>query len=324
MPKINNQSMRYLGELLLQSELKKMYELDTSKIKYKSLSKKQIKKLSEKINYLPDEYGNILFYSYCFNHTFSEIDEVLETKESDLKFLYIKNLLSSVMNLGDSWIDDESMEKACEIALEESIKEFCDIGDISVEEDSIDDYEQNSIYIKKKDIKRIFALIAKNAAIIIFVCLAGLSGLMLVNAEVRENIFSWVVEVFPQYSSFSSKNENMDSHKIDLSSFKINYIPEEFELVETNELRNMLIYNYISKNGDKLDIKLIHPDRKAYINTENAVVEEIFFKGEQAFLWNTDEIINLIWHQDDIDFGISANLSIGKDKVIKIAENITK
>jgi hypothetical protein len=322
--KVNDEFMKNIGDLSLESELQSLSKLDLNKIAYQSLSTEQIDILAKKISYLPARYNNLLFYRYCFNNNFSELNEFFQIDSSELELLYIKKMLSSYMSLNNSWIYEKSMKEACQLALKDSMKEYDNI-EISEESNNsnIDINKLTSNKIKKNS-KNVFVLIAKSAAALILVCFLGFSSIVVVNAEVREKLVSWIVEVFPKYSSFKSKSEDKDNTKVDLKSLKINYVPNGFELIEINELRNMLIYNYLSENDEELIIKFLYPNKKSYFNTENAVVKELVFKDQQSFLWETDEVINFIWHQDGMDCSIFASLSIGKDEVIKIAENIKK
>ena len=87
----------------------------------------------------------------------------------------------------------------------------------------------------------------------------------------------------------------------------------------------MLIYNYSADNNQEFDIKLFASsgENKSYYDTEGVDIEEVIFKGSQAYMWQqADEIIYLIWYQDDIECHIIGNLD--KDDILKIAENILK
>jgi dipeptidyl aminopeptidase/acylaminoacyl peptidase len=143
-----------------------------------------------------------------------------------------------------------------------------------------------------------------------------------VNAEAREKVFDWIIETFPQFSIFTSQNIDEDN-PVELTAFNINYVPRGFELVDRNEGRTKLIYNYSTKNDQKLTIIFsLSSEGKSYYDTENAEIEEFVFKGSRAYIWQTSEITYLIWYQDGIECHISGNIS--KDEIIKVAENILK
>ena len=97
-----------------------------------------------------------------------------------------------------------------------------------------------------------------------------------------------------------------------------------FELVEINEGRKMLIYNYLAENNQEFNIKLSasSSEGKSYYDTENVEIEEIIFKESQAYTWQTDEMTYLIWYQNGIECHIVGSLN--KDEILKVAENISK
>lgn len=319
-----NDAMKSVSELALQSRLKNLSLIDMSTIVYSSLSPDQIDKLAVKINLLPSEYQNILFFRYCFESTDYQIDNLLEIENTKDKLLYIQDFLSKIMKLENSWIDDNSLRKSCRLALEESMKDYNNIEALHQPTYS------KSFRRKLKDIKipqnpnRILMIIAKRVAIFVLVCFLGFSTVLAVNAEVREKFFDWIVETFPKFSIFVPENINKDIDIIDLKLLRINYVPTGFKLTNINEGNNMLIYNYFSEDDKKLDISFFTSLRKgeSFYDTENIEIEEFVFKESNAYMWQTDKMTYLLWYQDRIECHIVAHLD--KDEVIKIAENIFK
>lgn len=310
--------------LSLQTELQRIAELDIDNIVYQSLSSEQTNELAKKINLLPLEYKNILFFRYCFKSTPSEVENILEIENAMGKLRYIQKILSGLMGLGNSWIEDSTMKEACELALEENMKDYDNTEILHNPNYS------NAFRRKHKDIKikqnptRIFMSIAKKVAVIVLVCILSFSTVFTVNAEAREKVLNWIIEVFPEFSIFTPQNTGEDINPIELTSLNINYIPEGFELIDTNVGRSMLIYNYSSKDDQNITIALfsLSGAGRSYYDTENAVIKEFIFKDSQAYTWETDAMTYLIWHQDGIDCHISGNLNI--DEIIKVAENILK
>lgn len=315
--------MKDVCELSFQDELQKINDLDINNIIYETLSEEQINNLAKKIGLLPFEYRSVLFFRYCFNNTPSETDKILKIENSKNKIRYIQKMLSNFMGIKNSWIDNNSMEEACQLALSADMRNY----------DSIEILEK-PIYsksfrkkLKELNIKQdnnIFFLIAKKAAILILVFIMSLSTFLVFNTEARTKFINWIIEKFPKYSIFTYQYVNEDNSSVDLASFKIKYIPKGFELSNTHEMRNALIYNYLSDSNQVFDIKLSVPsgENKSYYDTENAEIEEFIFKESQAYTWQTDGITYLLWYQDGVDFNIYGNLS--KEEIIKIAENISK
>ena len=83
-----------VSKLSLKAELESLGNLNTSNIVYGTLSDQQIGLLAKKINLLPQEYRNILFFRYSFNSSPSQTDSILETENSKAKLRYAqKNVI---------------------------------------------------------------------------------------------------------------------------------------------------------------------------------------------------------------------------------------
>lgn len=319
-----NNILKEVFQLSLQDELERMIKLNMNSIIYQSLSDEEVEQLAMKIGLLPSEYRSILFFRYCFNNTPSETDRIIEIENSIGKLRYIQKMLSGLMGINNSWIDDNSIERACKIALIEETKDYNNI-------EVLHKPNYSKAFIRKlKDIKvkqnpnNILILIAKRIAVFILVCILSFSAVLAVNAEAREKVFDWIIEKFPKFSVFISKDIDEDNDSVELTSFTINYISEGFELVDISEGHKMLIYNYSAEHNQEFYIKLLDSsdESKLYYDTEGVEVEEIIFKGFQGYTWQTDEMTYLIWYQDSIEFHIVGNLN--KDEILKVAENISK
>ena len=125
---------------------------------------------------MPFEYCSILFFHYCFENTAYEIDDILQIENTKSKLLYVQRMLSGLMRLENSWIDDNSIKEACKLSLSENMKEYYNNKTL---------YQPNyskAFRKKLKDIKaaqipnRIPILIAKRAAVFILVCILSFSA----------------------------------------------------------------------------------------------------------------------------------------------------
>lgn len=322
MTPISKEVMKDVCKISLQTELQKLTELDSNELAYQSLSKEQIYKLAQKINLLPLEYCNLLFFRYCFENTTFEIGRILEIENAESKVLYVQRMLSSLMELNNIWIDNNSMKQACKLALQDDMK-FYDKMEVQYKPKYSNAFRQKLKKIKAaQNPYEMFRLIVKRVAVFVVVCILSFSAVLAVNAKVREKFCYWIIETFPEFSIFITKNKDENSNSAELESFKIKYIPKDLELIDTTELRTMVVYNYSSKNGQKLTIQLFISDKedKIYYDTENTEVEEFIFKESRAYTWQTDQMTYLIWYQDGIECHVSGN--VDKDEIIKIAENI--
>lgn len=322
--KIVNDIMKDVCQLSLQDELERITKLNMNSIMYQTLPDEQVDQLAMKIGLLPLEYRNILFFRYCFNRPPTETEKILEIENSISKLYYVQKMLSSFMGLKNSWIDDKSMERASQIALKENMNDYD-----NVEVAHKPNYSKN-LRRKLKDIKikqnpnSITMLIIKKVAVFILVCILSFSAVLAVNAETRGKVFNWIIEVFPKFSIFISQNIDEDNNSVELTSFKINYIPIGFELIDIQEGHNMLIYDYLTENNQKLTIKFFNSfgEGKSYYDTEDIEIDEVIIKKSQAYTWQTDQITYLIWYQDGVECHISGTLN--QDEIFKVAEKISK
>lgn len=321
---ISKEVMKEACKISLQTELQKLNKLD-GKIVYQSLSKEQIYQLAQKIIFLPFEYRNLLFFRHCFESTVFEIEKILEIENAENKLRYVQRMLSRLMELNNStWIDNTSIKDACILALQQDMN-FYESTEVLYKPKYSHSFRRKLRKIKAAQSPfEIFRLIVKRVAVFVVVCILSFSAVLAINVEAREKFYNWVIETLPKFSIFITQNKDENSNFAELNAFKIKYIPSGFELNDTTEFRTMMIYDYLSKDGKKLTIKLFasNSEDKTYYDTENIKVKEFIFKGFQAYTWQTDQITYLIWHQDGIECHVWGNIS--QDEIEKVAENIEK
>lgn len=315
--------MKELLQLSLNEDVEEFTRLDMDSIIYQSLSNEQIEELARRISLLPAEYRNILFFRYCFDNSPCETDNILGIENSVGKLPYIQKNLSNLMGFNDQWIDNDSMERACHIALMKETKEY-DNNQIMHKPNYSKNFRKKLKNIKiNQNHNGIFISLAKRVAIFILVSILSFSAVLTVNAEAREKVFTWIIERFEEYSIFS-RNINGDSETADLASFKFNYIPIGFGLNKIHQGRNMLIYEYSNEDNQELTIKLFQANgnSKSYYDTENAEIEEFIFGNSKAFTWRTNTNAYFISEYSGIEYHISGELD--REEILKIAENISK
>ena len=317
-------TIKSVCKLSLERDFRYLSKVNISKIEYQPLSTGDIGQLSRKVDILPSEYRNILFFRYCFNSTPSETDNILDIENSIGKLRYIQKMLSRIMGLENAWIDEDSMIEACQLALAEYTKDYNEMEIIYNPNYSMN-FKRKLKGIKiKQNLNSKAMSVAKRVAVIIFVSFLSLSAVLTVNAEAREKVFDWVVQRFPKFSIFIPQGMDEVDDSTELTSLKINYIPAGFELVDRHEGRSMLIYDYWTEDNQNLTIKFftLPSEGRSYYDTENIEIEEITFRESQAYIWESDGIAYLIWYQNGVECHIAGNLS--QDEILKIGENILK
>jgi len=307
----------------LLAEVQRQYELEEySKIPFE-LDENQISDLAQKINALSDNDIAILLLRYVYDLEYNDISSILNQNNVKGQLKYVEHLLSVGMSVPEHQsIHEGNMRSACEIALKEYTKgENADI---------LPRYSRK-FYKDMRRIKavrghhKIFYNILQKAAIIFIVL--GLSfGIALgVNAEFRERMYRWLLENFPQFSEFRmiTDAETTENSFEDLLYYKPTYIPDGYWEQSSMELYPSMYFNYINADGDMLTIiGHLSNDALVSLNTEGMEIEQVSFRGEDAYCWEKGEITYFVFGLDGYHFNIIGR--IDRELIVYIAENITK
>lgn len=275
--------------------------------------------LAHRMLSLPIEYLNLLFLYYCFGFSIEDIVCVLEIDRVQGKLRYVKMMLSEIMGLDGTLIDDASLEQASQIALQQYTA-------IDSTETMTTPHYSLAFRKRLKEIKaaqnngRPILFILKRVAIIFLVCAIGCSSVLVANAQLRERFLGWLVETFPQFSTFMTQDEDPEQSDISLNAFVIGYLPDGFILQEQTEMRTMVVFQYEDSGGKTLSIQLDKSNDRLFKDTEDAILNEIPFKDNTAIWWERDGITHFVWQQDSITGNITATLPI--EEVVKVAESI--
>lgn len=292
-------------------------------IPVRSLAAEEVATLAQRIMALPIEYINTLFFRYYFNFSPEDTDDILSTTRSAGRLRYARNLLSHVMGLDSAMIDDHSMSLACEAALSEYIaQDALDVWRIP---------KYSKAFRKKLKLVKaaqkstnIAITIMKQVAVFILICAISFSTALVVNAQWRQKFLNWVVEIFPQFSIFTTQTEvTSTSTALSQSAVVFGYLPAGYEISDVFESRNMLKYNFISGDKDKMltvSFEVSKSEIRTYYNTENSELQRIDFKNFEAYTWQTDNKTYLVWFENEIECRILGNIDY--KEIIKIATNI--
>lgn len=282
---------------------------------------KEIGGLAERIGLLPPPDQSLLYFHYCFDISDKDAGEILEITRPLAKRIYIENVLSAfLLDTSDSEenhrIGEESMKRACEKAL----LEYADYNPA--------EFTGYPVYSKRfrKRLKKIRAaqktdrvlpLLVKRAAVVLLVISMGFTTVVVADAGFREIVAEWVVEALTEFSRF--RIENMLSDSNTELKYKIEYIPDGFELVESIEEEIYSYYRY--DNGkDKIVITLAAFPVISSLDTENIKTEQFEFHGNQAYRWKINEVNYMLWRQDELQISILSTLELSE--IYNIANGI--
>jgi len=296
------------------------YESEDDLRVLKELSVDQADDLGRRILALPDDDIAMLLYYYSFDLSYDDISELLQRDVIKGKLQYIERILSSGMGLaGNEGIGKESMRCACKVALEEYTK---------VEEPLITPRYSRRFIRKMRKLKvirghPIYIQALQKIAIIFIVLGVSFSAALGVNAEFRERVFRWFVETFPQFSEFrlGAAPAGLGTSFEELQLFRPTFIPEGYYLESVFEMYPSIYLDYFNNDRDILTI-IGHLPEYAIIalNTEDADVEIVSFRGEDAFYWTLDGVSYFVFVIDGYHFNIVGR--IDKELIVQIAESL--
>lgn len=286
------------------------------------LSDDQVLDLGERILALPDDDITILLLHYYFNMDFRDIEDLLGQKVVKGKLKFAEKLLSNGMGLLDGeCFHLDSIVASCSIAMRKYTA-------VNIEREYAPNYSK-AFYrrmIKIKAMRRHkspYVSILQKVAI--FFLVLGMSfGIALgVNAELRERMFRWLVETFPQFTNFmlTTAETSFEGSYDALKNYMPSYVPENYHLNNISELFPSIYYDYINDEGNMYTIIGRVPDSGSIsLNTEGAQVETVLFRDGEAYYWVKGNETYFVFFTDGYEFSIFGHLS--KDTIVAIAESI--
>ncbi|WMI81618.1 DUF4367 domain-containing protein [Anaerotignum sp. MB30-C6] len=271
------------------------------------LGKKQQIELAKKILLLPPKGMFVLFSEFCFYLRPLETEVFFGIENVKGYTFYYQKLLSLVMGLEEGQIiSNESMEPACKRALQKYIKK-----EFYAEASQITSYQPR--------IKVGFKKVVKKVAVATLIAAMSFSMMMVANAEFREKVISWAIEIFEKYSIFELNSDEAQTIE-NLQKYAPSYIPSGFKLDNTVNQPSLILFEYSNGNSNYLDILMSISDTRVYMDTEGVSVEELEMLGSTAYYYNKDDVKCIIFEKDGFHFEVYG--SIRKEDLIMVAEGI--
>lgn len=181
---------------------------------------------------------------------------------------------------------------------------------------------------RKEDAKKLRPRPVLKKVAVFFLVSASILGIFFgTNTQARERIYSWIIEDFGLYSSFTAEKPSIGEESLSLDDLKINYIPAGFNLVEVQEGGINLIYQFINmQNKEKFFIVhfrlLTENPTESYYDTEDTKLENVIISGRDGYFWQKKELTSILWQQNSIECNVYGNMN--QDEIIKIGKNISE
>ena len=166
----------------------------------------------------------------------------------------------------------------------------------------------------------------RRAAAAVLVAVSLSFGLLATSAKVRAAIVDTVVEWYDKYIKIdfgNSSDADTDTEMPDFESLNINYIPDGFEQVSSDESEDTREYLYTADNGDYVFIGIYSSEStQLSVDIENNEYEKITINGNDAYIMYAEAERTGMAVIGNSEYTVSITSVSEKSDLIKIAENI--
>lgn len=299
------------------------YEMPQNQIKLGSVGKNV---LAQKILHIPSDYLAILLMKYYFMLDDINISEITNRQHILGHLHYINELLCTAMRLPEeAYIHPTTIKNACRIA---AIKYFSLKSSENLSHEYSSKFRKALKMIPAAQLPRkhnLVVIIGRRVAMVALVILITLTATLAVNAGIRARFFEWVRNTFPLFTEFGAAHPaNMPDEDAytTLLLLRPHYIPDGFNLFgEPFYSPSSVVRTYINDEGNMITFMAIIPDGTLTgFDTEGAIVEEVEFLSQTAFIWERQGITYFIWQQYGFECSLIAHLP--KNTVFMIAESV--
>jgi hypothetical protein len=171
---------------------------------------------------------------------------------------------------------------------------------------------------KKKKTLRILAQIAAGCCIFIVA-----SGIVLISVEASRNyILNYLIDMRGDYVAFEFGTD--DTSTPEGNGFVFGYLPEGFELINSQAMENFITYIFTDETGHIIIFQRYIGDVLSIgVDTEYTEFSEIQLDGKPAYIFEASDESDhsmIMWeHGNDV---ISVSTSLEPETLIIIAENL--
>ncbi|MDO5027844.1 MAG: DUF4367 domain-containing protein [Bacillota bacterium] len=293
----------------------------------KDLKSDQVPDLAQEIQGLDFKTRLVLMDRYIYKTGPAALKSIFDIGSPGDDLLYVKAILAKKMGLEEGYlIGDQSLEAACLIDFN---REKAQIDQILASTKA----EKPSRKFQKKmktlglNPYRTMEKVLKRVAVFFLVFASIFGVFMATNSQAKDKLYSWIVEDFGLYSSFTAEKPVIDEETLKVDDLKINYIPEGYELVKTLKGEINIVYQYqnIDEDEDFFIVhfrKLLENSSASLFDTEDTELMEININGREVYFWQKKDISTVLWQQNSVECNVYGTIS--REEIIKIAENISK
>ena len=164
----------------------------------------------------------------------------------------------------------------------------------------------------------------KRAAIIAMAVVSLSTAVMLTDTDIRAAVEHAVVEFFDKYAKVNFRYSDDAGDEVDIYKLSIGYIPDGYELIESDEEEPYRDYMYYSDKDDLfLSIGISYSNNtESDVDIEHMDMTEITVNGYNGYMFYNEEMQAGCLLLGNQVLAISVDVELSKDELIRIAENI--
>ncbi|MBN2222671.1 MAG: DUF4367 domain-containing protein [Vallitaleaceae bacterium] len=191
--------------------------------------------------------------------------------------------------------------------------------------------ERKKIEKKQQWKKRMKKVRAQAAMITLFLLIGG--GVMTLSVEaLRVRFLNFFVEVNDRYTEIRVEEaqevqEVQENPEVFFSEESAttdgsgpSYVPEEYQLQETQSIGDMLLLKYTNADEQELLFTRMPNGGSTQIDTENAKVTEVTIHGNEGILSEKEGFVILFWHDQTYSYTLTGEVSA--QTIIEVAESV--
>lgn len=156
-------------------------------------------------------------------------------------------------------------------------------------------------------------------------------GLTIVNVDAaRTKLLNMILKIEDEYTPIelqNNKNGNVLNNSIYINwenAYAPTYIPNGYTIHNISNSGSMRFIEYHNKSSDMDNQTIVYMqmpvESRGVVDTEDAKVTNIKIHGSDGIVIEKDELVSVIWHNDDFLFDLSGYEA--KSEILKIAESV--
>jgi hypothetical protein len=180
---------------------------------------------------------------------------------------------------------------------------------------------------KSKDRKKLLnriKLFSRKAAVILLILISAMSALVFSVEAVRVRVLNFFMERNDKYTEVRINEETFDNLTPNFdweNYYQPNYMPEGYFFESAKAIGTLKVLKY-TDGENQITLTQANTGTDFQLDTENAILNEIYIDGNPGQLIIKEDKIILFWYNQEASFNIIGH--VDKDEIVTIAESMKK